>query len=153
MIRRILAFCTLIATLSISASAARIKNIPNPDFTKGEPIPKGATHDWTLGATGARGWIYSHRLETRNARQIRITRVASGSPADGVLKVGDVILGIGDRPFATDARVAFGKALTAAESTEGDGQLKLLHWRGGQTQTVTLKLPVLGDYSTTTPYS
>ncbi|MFK7851493.1 MAG: DUF6288 domain-containing protein [Akkermansiaceae bacterium] len=143
---------SLIALLSLPASAARTNNFPNPDFTKGESIPEGATHDWTLGATGARGWMYSHQLETAKARQIRITKVANGSPADGVLKTGDVILGIGSEAFSTDARVSFGKALTAAESTKGGGKLSLLRWRGGKTERVTVQLPVLGDYSATTPY-
>ncbi|KPK46865.1 MAG: hypothetical protein AMK72_09125, partial [Planctomycetes bacterium SM23_25] len=65
-----------------------------PDFTKGDAIPEGATHDWTLGATGARGWMYSDKLVTADARQIRITKVEKGSPADGILAVGDVILGV-----------------------------------------------------------
>jgi hypothetical protein len=47
-----------------------------PDFTKGESIPEGANHDWNLGATGARGWMFSDRLVTSDARQILITKVA-----------------------------------------------------------------------------
>ena len=133
------------------AEAKRIR-FSNPDFTKGDPIPEGATHDWTLGATGARGWIYSNQLSTSEARQIRITEVADDSPARDVLKVGDVILGIGGTPFSSDARMAFAKALTAAESTAGEGKLRLLRWRGGETEEVTLGLPVLGDYSPTAPY-
>jgi hypothetical protein len=152
---RVFTILSLIAAFSIlvsPASAARKNDIPNPDFTKGEPIPEKATHDWTLGATGARGWIYTEKLETSKARQIRITKVAKSSPAEGVLKVGDVILGIGDQTFTSDPRVAFGKALTAAESTAGDGKLGLLRWRDGKTQEVTIALPVLGDYSATAPY-
>ncbi|HKK19265.1 MAG TPA: DUF6288 domain-containing protein [Opitutales bacterium] len=149
---RVLGLLFLIALIASPASAARKNDIPHPDFTKGEPIPEGATHDWTLGATGARGWIYSHRLETSEARQIRITEVAKGSPAEGVLEVGDVILGIGDEKFRSDARQAFGEALTAAESTAGGGELRLLRWREGDTRTVTVELPVLGDYSATAPY-
>ena len=61
--------------------------ISKPNFTKGDQIPEGARHDWSLGATGARGWIYSNRMETSGARQIYITKVAKGSPADGTLKV------------------------------------------------------------------
>ena len=126
--------------------------LPNPDFTKGEPIPEGATHDWTLGATGARGWMHSHRLETTTARQIRITAVADGSPAASVLKVGDVILGVGGQKFARDPRVEFGRALTAAESDAGRGQLKLTRWRDGRSSEVVVQLPVLGTYSATAPY-
>ena len=90
-----------------SAMGARNKPIPHPDFTKGESIPEGATHDWTLGATGARGWMYSESLETTKARQIAITQVASGSPAEGVLAVGDVILGVGGERFSVDPRMEF----------------------------------------------
>lgn len=128
--------------------------MPNPDFTQGETIPEGAdkNKDWTLGATGARGWMHSHKLETSQARQIFITQVADRSPADRVLKTGDVILGVGDQPFSSDARIAFGQALTVAESNAGRGELKLLRWREGKTETVTLELEILGDYSPTAPY-
>ena len=124
----------------------------NPDFTKGDPVPEGASHDWTLGATGARGWMFSKRLETSEARQIRITKVDEGSPADGVLAVGDVILGVGGREFSSDPRTAFGKALTLAESEGGGGMLPLLRWRDGRHDEVVVKLPVLGSYSATAPY-
>ena len=65
--------------------------IAMPDFTKGDAIPKGAVHDWNLGATGCRGWMFSDKLVTTDARQVFITKVDKGSPADGVLEVGDVI--------------------------------------------------------------
>jgi len=152
-ISRTLAAISLTIIISSSALSARKIDIPNPDFTKGEPIPKVATKDWTLGATGARGWMYTEKMETSKARQIKITKVAKESPADGVLEVGDVILGIGKEAFSSDPRTAFGKALTAAESTAGAGKLELLRWREGKTQSVTLNLPVLGDYAVNTPYS
>lgn len=151
-IARTLAVISLVAIISSSALSARRVDIPNPDFTKGESIPKVATKDWNLGATGARGWIYTEGLETSKARQIKITKVANESPADGVLEIGDVILGIGQVPFSSDPRIAFGKALTAAESIAGAGKLELLRWREGKTQSVTLNLPVLGDYAANTPY-
>ena len=135
-----------------SADARRIKDMPNPDFTKGEKIPEGAVHDWTLGATGARGWIYTDKMSTDRARQISVTEVAKDSPADGILKKGDVILGISTKPFDSDARTIFAKALSAAESDEGAGKLHLLCWRDGKQETVTLSLPVLGTYSATAPY-
>ncbi len=138
--------------LVVPVEAAKLKDFPNPDFTKGEKIPEGATKDWNLGATGCRGWMYSNKLETSKARQIYITRVAKGSPADGVLQVGDVILGIGTEPFDSDPRKAFGEALTAAESQAGAGKLQLLRWSDGKSETVTVPLPVLGDYSSTAPY-
>ena len=56
------ALATLVLTslLIVSCAAAGRKgSMEKPDFTKGDPIPEGANHDWTLGATGARGWIDS----------------------------------------------------------------------------------------------
>jgi hypothetical protein len=76
-----------------SAAPVKLKNLANPEFTQGETIPAGAPHDWNLGATGARGWIHCDKLATTDARQVFITQVAKGSPADGVLAAGDVILG------------------------------------------------------------
>jgi hypothetical protein len=124
--------------------------IPNPDFTKSEAIPAEAKHDWNLGATGARGWMYSNRLETSQARQIAITKVDKGSPADGILQPGDVILGLAGKPFTSDPRVAFGKALTTAEA--GTGDLAVTRWRNGTSEDIVIKLPVLGAYSATAPY-
>jgi len=128
------------------------KKMAMPDFTKGDAIPEGASHDWTLGATGARGWMYSDRLVTTDARQISITKVERGSPADGVLAVRDVILGVGGKSFSYDPRTEMGKALTEAETEAGGGDLSLIRWRGGKTETVVVKLPVLGTYSATAPY-
>lgn len=127
-------------------------DMSQPDFTKGDSIPEGATHDWNLGATGARGWIYSDKMVTTDARQILITEVAEGSPADGVLQEKDVILGVFGKPFSYDPRTEFGRALTRAEATKGKGKLSLIRWRDGKTETVTVELPVLGDYRATAPY-
>jgi hypothetical protein len=131
-------------------AAAPKNSMALPDLTKGDPIPAGANHDWTLGATGARGWMYSSKLETTDARQIAITAVDKGSPADGILAAGDVITGVAGTPFARDPRPEFGKALSAAEAD--DGSLRLTRWRAGTTGEVVLKLPVLGSYSATAPY-
>lgn len=133
-----------------SQAAAPGKNDSPPDFTKGEKIPDGATHDWNLGATGARGWIHSANFATTQARQIMVTQVDAGSPSDKVLAVGDVILGVEGKPFSYDPRTEFGKALTNAEAK--DGVFKLQRWRNGVTDEVALKLKVLGAYSSNAPY-
>jgi hypothetical protein len=143
----------VLLALPVSFSAAKPKgNAINPDFTKGESIPEGFTHDWNLGATGARGWMFPDKLVTTDARQIKITKVAKGSPTDGTLAVGDVILGVGGKLFSYDPRTEFGKALTVAESEAGGGRLVLTRWRGGRSEEVTIKLPVLGTYSATAPF-
>ncbi len=123
-----------------------------PDFTAGDPIPDGMTHDWNLGPTGARGWMYSQKMVTSDARQIKITQVATDSPAADVLSVGDVILGVAGQPFSFDPRTEFGQAINAAEGSDREGKLKLTRWRDGQIVEVTIQLPVLGSYSKTAPY-
>lgn len=122
------------------------------DLTRGGEIPAGSDHDWALGATGARGWMHCEKLVTSDARQVAVTEVAPGSPAGGVLAVGDVILGVGGKAFSSDPRSELGRALTQAESKKGRGKLSLIRWRSGKVKTVALELPVLGSYSATAPY-
>jgi hypothetical protein len=143
-----IAFAAALACMSVQAAPQG--KIAMPDFTKGDAIPEGASHDWNLGATGARGWMFTDKMVTSDARQIRITSISPGSPADGKLVVGDVILGVAGKSFSYDPRTEFGKALTGAEAT--DGKLALSCWREGNTLDVTLDLPVLGAYSATAPY-
>jgi hypothetical protein len=141
----------LSALLAARPATAKEKTAA-PDFTRGDKIPNGAKHDWNLGATGARGWMYCDKMVTTDARQIAITKVDKGSPADGILAVGDVILGVGGKPFSYDPRTEMGKALTLAESEAGQGKLSLTRWRAGKTEEIAVKLPVLGTYSATAPY-
>ena len=139
--------------ISLSLQAAPSKKMALPDFTKGDQIPAGANHEWNLGATGARGWMFSDKMVTSDARQILVTKVDRGSPADGALAVGDVILGVGGERFAYDARTEFGKALTGAETEARQGALSLIRWRDGRTESVVVTVPVLGSYSATSPYN
>ena len=122
---------------------------PISDLTKGGK--KNDKHDWNLGPTGARGWMWGMRLQTDCARQILITKVDKGSPADGVLKVNDVILGVNGKPFDSDARIAFGKAITQAEKKKNKGKFNLIRWRDGKTENVTLQLKVMGSYAPLAP--
>jgi len=134
-------------TLDITPEDAR------PDFTKGDTIDLtrlGASVDRNLGATGARGWMYSNVLR---AHQILITKVHEGSPADGILEKDDVILGVEGKTFVGDARKTFAKALTRAETRERQGKLGLLRWRDGKTEEVVIQLDVMGSYSATTPWN
>ena len=136
------------------ASALPDETIPTiPDFTKGASIPSEAKHDWNLGPSGLRGWMFCDKMVTTDARQIAITAVDAGSPADGIFAVGDVILGVGGEPFSYDPRTEFGRAITAAETDNGGGRLVLTRWRAGNVEDVTLKLPVLGSFSATAPYN
>jgi hypothetical protein len=154
-VKHLLQTITLAAFFLLPASlvaAGRSRELKIPDFTQGDKIPEGAKHDWNLGATGLRGWIFCDQLVTSDARQIAVTQVEKGSPAEGVLAIGDVILGVGGKPFSHDPRTELGKALTLAESEAGQGQLTLTRWRAGSSEEVALKLPVLGTYSATAPF-
>ena len=139
--------------LAAAAPAQAQKPVRIPDLTAGEPVPAKAEHDWNLGPTGARGWMFCDRMVTTDARQVAITKVDKGSPADGHLAVGDVLLGVGGQPFARDPRTELGMAITAAESPAGGGRLQLRRWRAGETKDVTIELPVLGSYGATAPFA
>ena len=134
-------------------AAGDSKAMAIPDFTKGEAIPADAKHDWNLGSTGMRGWMFCDKMVTSDARQIAITKVEKSSPADGILVAGDVILGVSGKAFSYDPRTELGKALSAAESETGGGKLALTRWRTGKAEEVVIKLAVLGSYSATAPFA
>lgn len=140
----------LLGFATIAMAAGGGKTGPIPDFTKGDAIPEGFTKDWNLGPTGARGWMYSDKMVTSDGRQILITKVDAGSPADGTLEIGDVILGVGGKPFSYDPRTEMGKAITTAEA---EGKLPLTLWRAGKKEQVVVNLPILGSYAATAPYN
>ena len=146
------------AVMIASGNAAENPNSP-PDLTQSSAVDREQTYN--LGATGLRGWIYTKAADnldsqqgrtTTAARQILVTHVGAKSPADGVMQVDDVILGAGGGPFTFDARQSMAKAIQEAEAKSNAGVLKLTVWRAGKTQTMQLKLKVMGTYSATAPY-
>ena len=42
---------TWIGLASVVIAAPQAKELSIPDFTKGDPIPENAAHDWNLGPT------------------------------------------------------------------------------------------------------
>ena len=131
-----------------------------PDLTQSSTVDR--TRTYNLGATGLRGWIYTRPANffescqgrtTTASRQILVTHVGAKSPADGVMKVDDVILGAGGKPFTDDARKSIAYAIQEAEKETNGGILKLTRWRAGKTEEVQLKLRVMGTYSDTAPYN
>ncbi len=150
--RRFVSFVAAALALALlpTLKAAGPTAVPRVDLTVGEKIPAAAPHDWTLGATGARGWMYSNAFDTTEARQVAITKVEQGSPCAGVFAVGDVILGVSGKAFSYDPRQEIGQALVAAEA--GNGKISFSRWRKGSTEEVVVSLPVLGKYSLTAPY-
>ena len=91
-IRPLLSLSLLLIATAERLSAAEPEPAP-PDLTQGGK--RDECHDWLLGPTGARGWVsYRREDQTAESRQILVTAVAAGSPADGVLRINDVILGV-----------------------------------------------------------
>jgi hypothetical protein len=148
-----------IALVSGSQLVAEPPRVP-PDLTQSNTVDRELTYN--LGATGLRGWIYTRPdnfLEsvqgrtTTASRQILVTHVGAKSPADGVMKVDDVILGAGGKLFTDDARKSIAMAIQEAEKAANKGILKLTRWRAGKTEEVQLKMRVMGTYSDTAPYN
>ncbi len=149
--------------LSALAGAATAAQPAPPDLTAAGVIPTiDRKLTYNLGATGLRGWIYTRAADNLDAaqgrttlasRQILVTHVGKASPAEGVVNVDDVILGVNGKPFGDDARKSLALAIQEAETEAKGGVLKLLVSRGGQPQELTLKLAVLGTYSDTAPWN
>ena len=146
----------ILLQLSFLLNLIAFANGQVPDLTKTLDFKR--VGEFHLGPTGAKGWIYtSGNFMTTDARQILITEVGEGTPASGKLEAGDVILGVGEALFSSDARKALGNAIDGAEV---DGKLELLGWRPekgddprkGKRFEATLDLPVLGKYSDTAPW-
>ena len=156
-------FALLAAIISLTGGALVAAPPPTPpDLTQSPTINREKTYN--LGATGLRGWIYTlpvrqfdlERLQGRTtlpSRQILVTHVGAKSPADGVLQINDVILGVNGKLFSDDARKSFALAIQDAEKEAKQGILKLTRWRAGKTEEVQLKLRVMGTYSDTAPYN
>ncbi len=144
-----------IALLSATLCSAAPKV---PDFTKGEALDprhkKKKYYDRALGPTGLWAEAYSESMDkgaSRDARQFRITKVEPGSPADGKIQVGDVVLGAFGQNFDSDARKLLAAAIEKAEETNGNLSLQI--WREGKTFDQALKLKVMGAYDPNNPFN
>jgi hypothetical protein len=95
-----LAACVLCPTAAAPGRRPR-----GPEIAAVTWSPHGAYKGWrvNLGPTGAQGWVDGSR--------IHVARVDKGSPADGVLEIGDVILGANEAAFPEggDCRMALGR--------------------------------------------
>ena len=147
------------ATVMLTPVQAAENPTTPPDLTQTNAVDRDQTYN--LGATGLRGWIFTkaaNNLDSQQgrtttlSRQILVTHVGTKSPADEVMKVDDIILGAGGKPFTDDARKSLAMAIQEAEKTENQGILKLTVWRAGKIESRELKLKVMGTYSTTAPY-
>lgn len=102
---------------------------------------QAAPRDHLLGPTGIMAKVAGKELQVQS--------VEAGSPADGKLKKGDVIVAVAGKPFAGVVRQEIAAAIDHAESKAAKGVLSLNLKGGGK---VELKLQVLGSYSDTAPW-
>lgn len=99
-----------------------------------------------MGPTGARGWV--------DGSTIVVAHVYGGSPACGVLRVNDTLVGAGGKDFqaGSDPRVALGNAITEAETPAKGGKLGLRIVRDGASTDVVVPISVMGSYGANWPY-
>lgn len=110
--------------------------MPAMTFAAKPPPPTG----WHLGPTGFYGKL--------GKKDITVTYVTKGSPAEGKVNVGDVILSAAGKKLEGDIRKQFATAINTAEAA-ADGSL-VLQLKDGKD--VSLTLQKLGSYSATAPY-
>ena len=125
-----LALGLLICSLNIHAGSGAINE-------------KSTYPAFQIGVTGARASIQPGHV-------LRVEEVAQGSPADGRLKVGDIIHAANGKAIeGKDPRAPLGKAVTEAEAK--NGTLRFSITRDGKKGDVAVRIPVLGAYSKTWP--
>jgi len=124
----------------------------HPDIGDYAKIVKGREHKYTFnfGPTGLTGWFYE--------RVFVINGLDRGSPADGIVKIGDRVRAVNGRRFVStefkdderDPRRVLGYGISEAEAS--DGKLVITVWRGGKEVDLTVTLPVTGPYAPLWPY-
>jgi len=136
---------------ALLSSGAQALSAEDPDEQTKDTLAAG-DKTYSLGPTGALGGMNVKGGMTAESREIVVTAAEKGSPAAGVLEVGDRIRGVFGKPFTEDARKSFGRAIGEAETEKCQGILPLIVQRKGKTLNIDLKLQVMGAYSDTSPY-
>ncbi len=82
-----------------------------------------------------------------------VGEIVDGSPADGKLFAGDVIYSANGTMLGDEPWIVMANAITESETRQGKGKLLLGVRRGTENIDVELTLPVMGTYSSTSPYN
>jgi sialate O-acetylesterase len=97
-----------------------------------------------FGPTGFRGGPFGPN--------IGVAEIKKDSPADGKLRFGDVIYSANGKMVGQKSWLVMAEAITKSETREAGGKLVLGVRRGAENIEVELTLPVMGTYSSTSPY-
>jgi len=98
------------------------------------------------------GWLGPLGIKTGPfGPNMGVREVRPGSPAAGILRVGDVIYSANGKMLGDDEEMTMSAAITASEAE--DGKLLLGVHRDGKNLDVELKLKVMGRYSATSPWN
>lgn len=109
-------------------------------FIAGASLLQAKSSSHLLGPTGMLG--------ANSKTDIKVTKIDKGSPADGKIKVGDVIVGVNGAKFKDNPRREIAAAIDKSEGKAMRGRLSL-ELKGGKK--VELRLKVYGDFSRSAP--
>jgi len=145
----------ILTTLLIAGGAIADDAGYHPDVGDLARIVKGKEYKfpYNFGPTGTVGWFYE--------REFVINGLDAGSPADGVLKIGDRVRAVNGRRLPmvkfsddmNDPRRIMGMGITEAETPAQGGELVVTVWRKNKEVDLTIKLPVMPASSATWPYN
>lgn len=102
-----------------------------PDLTKGDLVPsgkKGPPIPWTLGPSGIVVIFVGDRFQ---GDQIQVQATLKGSPAEGKLLRGDVLIGMNGKKFVAGGHLGhvIGKGVIEAEREKNAGKISFQVWR------------------------
>jgi hypothetical protein len=109
-------------------------------FIVGAGLLQAKSSSHLLGPTGMFG--------ANGKTDIKVTKIDKGSPADGKVVVGDVIVGVNGPKFQSNPRREMAAAIDKSEGKAMRGRL-LLELKGGKK--AELQLKAYGDFSPTAP--
>lgn len=99
------------------------------------------------------GWVGPVGIKTGPfGPNMGVREVIPGSPADGKIFVGDIIYSANGKMLGEKAWLVMADAVTYSETLEAKGKLILGIRRGSENIDVEITLPVMGSYSSTSPY-
>jgi sialate O-acetylesterase len=98
------------------------------------------------------GWLGPIGIKTGPfGPNMGVREVKRGSPAEGKLRVGDVIYSVNGQMLGDDEEMTMAAAITESEAT--DGRMLLGVHRAGENMEIELQLTVMGRYSATSPWN